>query len=188
MPPVLEIDSAFKFYDERLWVFGLTGTAKADRLIEIFDYARRRYGIQLFIIDSLMKCGIQGDNVRTIGDVFRNKRAQFYYALADRLYLTYRAVVHGEYADPDDMLSFDKEAIGEKMLEKLFAELTQIQRKFNNNGKLELMAKVEIKQKLGIPSPNLADALMMCMHCPESAAQSAFTWNRFYIEKDDPST
>ncbi len=61
---------------------------------------------------------------------FRNKRAQFYYALADRLYLTYRAVVHGEYADPDDMLSFDKEAIGENMLEKLFAELTQIQRKF----------------------------------------------------------
>lgn len=99
------------------------------------------------------------------------KRAQFYYALADRLYLTYRAVVYGEYADPDDMLSFDKEAIGEKMLEKLFAELTQIQRKFNNNGKLELMTKVEMKQKLGIPSPNLADALMMCMHCPESAAQ-----------------
>ncbi|HFI9135143.1 TPA: PBSX family phage terminase large subunit [Escherichia coli] len=118
---------------------------------------------------------VQGDNVRTIGDVFRNKRAQFYYALADRLYLTYRAVVHGEYADPDDMLSFDKEAIGEKMLEKLFAELTQIQRKFNNNGKLELMTKVEMKQKLGIPSPNLADALMMCMHCPESAAQPDYS-------------
>ncbi|HAY5090738.1 TPA: PBSX family phage terminase large subunit, partial [Escherichia coli] len=118
---------------------------------------------------------VQGDNVRTIGDVFRNKRAQFYYALADRLYLTYRAVVYGEYADPDDMLSFDKEAIGEKMLEKLFAELTQIQRKFNNNGKLELMTKVEMKQKLGIPSPNLADALMMCMHCPESAAQPDYS-------------
>ncbi|MCV5359822.1 terminase large subunit, partial [Escherichia coli] len=88
-----------------------------------------------------------------IGDIFRNKRAQFYYVLADRLYLTYRAVVHGEYADPDDMLSFDKEAI-ENMLEKLCAELTQIQRKFNNNGKLELMTKVEMKQKLGIPSPN----------------------------------
>lgn len=62
LPPVLEIDSAFKFYDEKLWVFGLTGTAKADRLIEIFDYARRRYGIQLFIIDSLMKCGIGDDD------------------------------------------------------------------------------------------------------------------------------
>ncbi len=82
---------------------------------------------------------VQGDNVRTIGDVFRNKRAQFYYTLADRLYRTYRAVEHGEYADPDEMLSFDKEAIGENILNKLFAELTQIQRKFNGNGKLELM-------------------------------------------------
>ncbi|PJX01545.1 PBSX family phage terminase large subunit, partial [Escherichia coli] len=83
-------------------------------------------------------------------------------------YVTYRAAVHGEHADPDDMLSFDKEAIGEKMLEKLFAELTQIQRKFNNKGKLELMTKVEMIQKLGISSPNLSDALMLFMHCSES--------------------
>lgn len=62
MPPVLEIESAFNFYDDRLWIFGLTGTAKAERLIEIFTYARRRYGIQLFIIDSLMKCGIGDDD------------------------------------------------------------------------------------------------------------------------------
>lgn len=62
MPPVMEIDCAFNFYDDRLWIFGLTGTAKADRLIEIFTYARRRYGIQLFIIDSLMKCGIGDDD------------------------------------------------------------------------------------------------------------------------------
>lgn len=44
MPPVMEIESAFNFYDDRLWIFGLTGTAKAERLIEIFTYARRRYG------------------------------------------------------------------------------------------------------------------------------------------------
>ncbi|WP_272671322.1 PBSX family phage terminase large subunit [Providencia sp. PROV138] len=112
---------------------------------------------------------VSGDNSRTIGDVFRNKRAQFYYALADRLYLTYRAVEHGEYANPDDMISFDKETIGEQMLEKLFAELTQIQRKFNGNGKLELMTKVDMKVKLGIPSPNLADSLMMSMYCPPNA-------------------
>ncbi|MFC3189767.1 toprim domain-containing protein [Pseudocitrobacter faecalis] len=62
MPPVLEIESAFKFYDDQLWLFGLTGTAKAERLIEIFTYARRRYGIQLFVIDSLMKCGIGDDD------------------------------------------------------------------------------------------------------------------------------
>lgn len=118
---------------------------------------------------------VDGDNIRTNGDVFRNKRAQFYYELADRLYTTFRAVIHGEYAHPDDMLSFDKEAIGELMLEKAFAELTQIQRKFNKNGKLELMTKVEMKQKLGIPSPNLADSIMMCMHCPEAATQPDYS-------------
>lgn len=62
LPPEIEIESAFKFYDDRLWLFGLTGTAKADRLIEIFQYARRRYGIELFVIDSLMKCGIGDDD------------------------------------------------------------------------------------------------------------------------------
>ncbi|UBB12380.1 MULTISPECIES: toprim domain-containing protein [Pantoea] len=62
LPPALEIEAAFNFYDDRLWLFGLTGTAKADRLLEIFEYANRRYGIQLFIIDSLMKCGIGEDD------------------------------------------------------------------------------------------------------------------------------
>lgn len=57
-PPVNEIESAFDLFNEKLWLFSLTGTAKADRLLEIFSYANRRYGIQFFVIDSLMKCGI----------------------------------------------------------------------------------------------------------------------------------
>ena len=57
-PPVSDIEAAFGLFEEKLWLFGLTGTAKSDRLLEIFSYANRRYGIQFFIIDSLMKCGI----------------------------------------------------------------------------------------------------------------------------------
>ena len=57
-PPEEEIRSANKFISQGLWLFSLTGTAKADRLLEIFSYANRRYGIQFFVIDSLMKCGI----------------------------------------------------------------------------------------------------------------------------------
>ncbi len=48
---------------------------------------------------------VQGDNVRTIGDVFLQQASAIHYALADRLYLTYRAVVF-EYADPDDHAEF----------------------------------------------------------------------------------
>ncbi|EBQ9287288.1 bifunctional DNA primase/helicase, partial [Salmonella enterica subsp. enterica serovar Weltevreden] len=47
---------------DRLWVFKLTGTAKAGRLLEIFAYARRRYGIDLFVIDNLAKCGLDEED------------------------------------------------------------------------------------------------------------------------------
>ncbi len=62
MPPVEEIDAAFDWYNDRLWLFNVTGTAKADRLIEIFTYARKRYGVELFVIDSLLKCGVGEDD------------------------------------------------------------------------------------------------------------------------------
>lgn len=58
LPPVNEIEGAFDFYNEKLWLFNLTGTAKADKILEIFSYANKRYGIKFFVIDSLMKCGI----------------------------------------------------------------------------------------------------------------------------------
>lgn len=61
-PPMMEIDASFGVYDDRLWLFGLTGTTKAERLLEIFEYAHRRYGVKLFVIDSLMKCGIGEDD------------------------------------------------------------------------------------------------------------------------------
>lgn len=47
---------------DRLWVFGVVGSAKADRIIEVFAYARRRYGITWFVIDNLQKCGFADDD------------------------------------------------------------------------------------------------------------------------------
>ena len=47
---------------DKLWVFECVGTAKADRLLEVFRYARKRYGVRVFLIDSLMKCGFAEDD------------------------------------------------------------------------------------------------------------------------------
>lgn len=52
------IRAIHQWYDESLWIFDLVGTAKTTRLLEVFQYARQRYGIDVFVIDSLMKCGI----------------------------------------------------------------------------------------------------------------------------------
>ncbi len=57
-----EIDAALSWLDGKLWIFDLLGTAKVDRLIEVFRYAYQRYGIQQFVIDSLLKCGIDSDD------------------------------------------------------------------------------------------------------------------------------
>jgi len=57
-----DIQAVHQWYHNKLWLFELTGSAKAQRLLEVFEYAHRRYGIRIFIIDSLLKCGIAEDD------------------------------------------------------------------------------------------------------------------------------
>ncbi|WP_295539243.1 toprim domain-containing protein [uncultured Pseudacidovorax sp.] len=45
----------------RCWIFNLVGTAKLDRLLEVFAYAARRYGVRHFVIDSLMMIDVPQD-------------------------------------------------------------------------------------------------------------------------------
>lgn len=46
----------------RLFAFDVQGAAKARRIMEVFRYARRRYGIDLFLLDNLTKCGFADDD------------------------------------------------------------------------------------------------------------------------------
>ena len=46
---------------DRCWIFDLVGTAKLDRLLEVFAYAARRYGVRHFVIDSLMMIDVPAD-------------------------------------------------------------------------------------------------------------------------------
>lgn len=45
-----------------VWIFEAYGTTKAKRVLEVFEYARKRYGITQFIVDSLAKCGLAEDD------------------------------------------------------------------------------------------------------------------------------
>ncbi|MDQ3057256.1 MAG: AAA family ATPase, partial [Pseudomonadota bacterium] len=56
------IGHAVRWMGERLWVFDTTGTAKADVILETFGYAAKRYGVELFVIDNLAKCGFAEDD------------------------------------------------------------------------------------------------------------------------------
>jgi twinkle protein len=55
-------NAVIDWYAGKLWLFDLVGTAKTTRMLEVFDYARRRYGIDVFVIDNMSKCGIGDDD------------------------------------------------------------------------------------------------------------------------------
>ena len=97
-------------------------------------------------------------NTKTNKETFFNKRAQYYWILRDRMKRTYQAVEQDKLFDPDLLISFSSNI---KELTGLRTELCQIPRKYNNSGTIQLMSKKDMRQ-LDIPSPNLADAVMMC--------------------------
>jgi len=51
-----------EFLDPGLLLYERVGKASVGALLEVFDYARAKYGCDQFIIDSLMRLGIAGDD------------------------------------------------------------------------------------------------------------------------------
>ncbi len=64
LPSEEYVQAIFKWYEDKLWLFDLVGTAKTKRLLEVFLYARQRYGIDVFVIDSFMKLDIAEDDYK----------------------------------------------------------------------------------------------------------------------------
>ena len=100
---------------------------------------------------------------RTNNDVFRNRRAQFYWMLRDKFYATYLAVEKGKYIDPENLISLSSKITDIKLLR---SEVCRIPRKYNASGKIQIMSKIEMKHQK-ILSPNVADSLMMNMMPPD---------------------
>jgi phage terminase large subunit len=90
-------------------------------------------------------------------EVFRNLRAQYYWSLKDRFEATYNAVVHGQYIDPDKMISISSDC---EHIELLKYELTNIRRKRGAASSRILIESKDDMRKRGMKSPNIADALM----------------------------
>lgn len=84
-PPIEYIQQELRRLNEGLWVFDLVGTGKAARMMEVFQYAFRRYGITQFVVDSLAKLGMAEDDyagqkalVEQLGDFVRSNGAHIH--------------------------------------------------------------------------------------------------------------
>ena len=61
-PSIRDIKACMTWLRDRAWVFNVVGSASTTRILEVFAYARKRYGVTQFVIDSLMKCMREEDD------------------------------------------------------------------------------------------------------------------------------
>ena len=94
---------------------------------------------------------------KTNGDMFSNIKAQSWWHVRDRFFNTWRAINHGDVFPADQLISLSSDI---KDLEYLKAELSRPRVDYDNNGRVKVESKKDLKKR-GIPSPNKADALIM---------------------------
>lgn len=61
-PRLTEIDAFNTWTDGRLWIYDHLGSVQWKKLIAVFRWAADTIGINHFVIDSLMRCGIREDD------------------------------------------------------------------------------------------------------------------------------
>lgn len=68
-----------KWSDDRLWIYDYVGAAEWRKVIAVMRYARKEFGIQHFVIDSLMKC-VKGEDDYNAQKDFVNELCAFAHA------------------------------------------------------------------------------------------------------------
>ena len=96
-------------------------------------------------------------------DTFKNRRAQGWWALAERFENTYNAIEKGIYTDPEKQISLSSNL---DLLDSLRAELSAVQRVRRAGLSLLQVESKEEMIKRGVRSPNMADALVYCFSNP----------------------
>lgn len=61
-PSIPYVKAFHAWTDEKLWIFDHHGTVKRDIIIAVMRYVAEEIGVDHFVIDSLMKCGIGVDD------------------------------------------------------------------------------------------------------------------------------
>ena len=90
-------------------------------------------------------------------DMFSNIKAQAWWQMRDRFSKTYKAVREGAEYPADELISLSSML---PHLEQLKAELSRPMVDYDNNGRAKVESKKDMAKR-GIPSPNLADSLIM---------------------------
>lgn len=56
------IKAAFRFWKDHIYIYDKVGKSDVKQTLEIFTYARKRYGCDIFVVDSLMRLGVGSED------------------------------------------------------------------------------------------------------------------------------
>jgi hypothetical protein len=102
-------------------------------------------------------------------DMFKNVKAQTWWAVRERFHDTYKAVVEGKDIPHERLISIPSSL---PMATELVSELSRPKRESDEVGRIIVESKKKMAKR-GIKSPNLADSLIMC-YAPIAKAQIHF--------------
>ncbi len=71
-----DFNEAFQWLDNHFFLYDVLGTAKADDMLAVWKYAAKKYGVQHFVADSLMKLDVEEDDDSAVKRVM-NKICDF---------------------------------------------------------------------------------------------------------------
>lgn len=95
---------------------------------------------------------------KTNKDMFSNAKAQAWWYVADRFRNTYDAIHNGTKYKDDELISISSKCGN---VTHLCAELSRPRVDYDGNDRVKVESKKDMKKR-DIPSPNMADALIMC--------------------------
>lgn len=61
-PPEPFIRAIMGWLDASTWLFDVVGKSSVEKMLDVFEYARCRYGCDVFVVDSLMRLGIGSED------------------------------------------------------------------------------------------------------------------------------
>ncbi len=149
------IRAIHEWFGEKIGVFDLLGNAKSERLLDVFKYARQRYGVETFVIDSFMKLDIAEDDYKG-QKAFLEKLCDFKNEHNCHVHL----VVHPRKASDEGRISCKMDMKGTGAISDLADNCFTVWR---NKSKEEAVEKA-LKTDEGIPDDlrDKPDALLYC--------------------------
>ena len=129
------------FITDGVWIFNLYGTAKSDRILQVFEYAKNRYGIKHFVVDSLAKCGIREDDYNKQKD-FIDKLMEF----AGKFNVHVHVVMHMRKQDNEKGMPGKMDLKGTGALSDMIHNLFVVYRNKNKESALSGTDPLKIKK------------------------------------------